>query len=158
MHKEIITCAANIYRVTNKEGVSTEVVIADAGHMCRVMKGVVDAFRLMGCEVVLCNEKEDRGQGFITNSSEYKTRSEAYTIAKGSGQPFNDEHTLPNNKLDSSCIRHFKEDGDWEEYLYWGCSCRENLYVFYEQRAEGKLYECIKCGDVKYDNGIEKYL
>lgn len=117
MHKDIVVCAANVYTCTGNGGVPVDLVFPDTCHMGRNMMAIVKFMRDNGIEVKLNNTLNDRGQGFIDQSGLYYDRSEAYTLAKESGQPFNNEYTLPKNKLDSSCIRHFKEDTKWEEYL-----------------------------------------
>ncbi|AHK11239.1 hypothetical protein S14_130 [Shewanella sp. phage 1/4] len=117
MHKKIIVAAANVYRVTNPEGITREVTLVDNCHGGRNMQEVVSAFKAFGCEVKMVKELEDLGQGFIDECGLYYDRGEAYLIAKSSGQPFNDQYTLPRNRLDSSCVRHFKSDEAWVNYM-----------------------------------------
>lgn len=111
-----IIAAANVYRVT-KDGVTADLVLVDNGHMCRNMQTILHFLKDIGCEVKARNDLEDRGQGFIDESGHYYNRSEAYVIAKASGQPFNDNYTLPDNKLDSSCIRHFPVGTKLSDYM-----------------------------------------
>ena len=101
-----IVAAANKYNVTTPDGSTQELVIVDAGHFCDNMQATIKLLKSLGCTLKLVDD-DDRGQGFIDESSNYHNRSEGYKIAKASGQEFNDEFTLPNDKLDSSCIRHF---------------------------------------------------
>ena len=117
MFKKTIVAAANIMRVTSKEGVTREITLVDNCHFGRNMAEVVHMLQAFGCEVRYHLPYEDRGQGFIDESGEYHSRGEAYEIVKASGQPFNEEYLLPDNKLDSSCIRHFSNKVSWEEYL-----------------------------------------
>lgn len=117
MHKDIIAAAANVYRVISPEGVTREITLVDSCHMGRNMQSTIAAFKAFGCEVQCINEMEDRGQGFINQNGHYFARSESYEIAIKSGQPFNKEYTLPRNKLDSSCIRHFKSDKPMQFYM-----------------------------------------
>lgn len=142
-----ISAAANIYRVT-KDDATYELVLVDNCHMGRNMQAIFRAFRDLGCDVQLANDLPDRGQGFIDESGVYHNRSEAYVIAKASGQPFNDDYTLPDNKLDSSCIRHFDADKTIADYIPIDvtCECGENAYVYSEQRSYGTIYECMRCG------------
>lgn len=110
MHKQIITAAANIAKCYNKDGdlVKTYTLV-DCGHYCKNMQELYKLLRDVYPKVVTTADD----QGFIDNSGNYYSREDAYTIAKNSGQPFNDEFTLPNNKLDSSCIRHFNVHSEW---------------------------------------------
>ncbi|ADX87927.1 hypothetical protein [Vibrio phage JSF13] len=117
MHKEIIMCAANRYWVKKPDGEEVNIVIADSGHFMPNMQAIIKLLKDLGCELTPDKSDGDRGQGFIGAASKYYSRSEAYKIVKESGQPFNDEYTLPHDKLDSSCIRHFPEDCDLKDYM-----------------------------------------
>ncbi|CAL9993793.1 hypothetical protein VPHK567_0362 [Vibrio phage K567] len=121
MHVNIISAAANAIRVTYPDGSTEELVIADSCHFGRNMSGVMKALKKAGCTIEHRKELGDRGQGFINYCGEYFNRADAYEIAKASGQPFNDNYTLPSitedddrPRLDSSCIRHF--DNDIKDY------------------------------------------
>jgi hypothetical protein len=113
MFKNLIVAAANAYDVYDDKGVFINtVVLVDNCHGGRNMSEVIKTFKLLGCSLKRSNLPEhdgDRQQGFIDECGHYHNRSESYKIAKQSGQWFNDEYTLPKNKLDSSCIRHFEE-------------------------------------------------
>jgi len=108
--KNMIVCAANRYFVTRPDGVVEHIVIPDSGHFCKNMADIIKLLKSLGCTLESDNSDGDRGQGFIDESSNYHSRSEAYEIVKASRQHFNKEYLLPNNKLDSSCIRHFNEE------------------------------------------------
>jgi len=115
--KNLILCAANKYVVIKPSGEVETIVIPDSGHFCNNMQSITRLLRELGCNLSADSNEEDRGQGFINQNGEYLNRSEAYKIAKSSGQPFNDEYTLPNNKLDSSCIRHFDDSKRLKDYM-----------------------------------------
>lgn len=108
MFVNMITCAATAYMVTLPDGSVREVILPDSCHGGRNMRETVQLLKELGCEVRMNKERKDRGQGFTDESGNFHDRSTSYEIAKSSNQPFNDEYTLPNNKLDSSCIRHFR--------------------------------------------------
>lgn len=117
MHKDMIMAAANIMKVELPNGQKRSIIIPDSCHFGRNMKAIAQLLNDAGCVVDMKGiGLPDRGQGFIDQNGSYHSRSEAYLIAKNSGQPFNDQYTLPNNKLDSSCIRHFEYDLDDLEY------------------------------------------
>lgn len=101
--KKMISNAATIYTITYPDGRTNNLVIADNCHGGRNTLEILMAFKELGCVIKMGD------QGFIDESGIFHCRSESYKIAKASGQPFNDEYTLPGNKLDSSCIRHFPE-------------------------------------------------
>ncbi|UUW39724.1 hypothetical protein VP14_037 [Vibrio phage VPMCC14] len=115
--KKLILCAANRYFVTKPCGTVEHLVIPDNGHFCRNMQDIIRLLKELGCELKPDTSDGDRGQGFLDESGNYHSRSEAYIIAKESGQPFNDSYTLPDNKLDSSCIRHFDSDVSLRDYM-----------------------------------------
>ncbi|AUR84712.1 hypothetical protein NVP1063O_045 [Vibrio phage 1.063.O._10N.261.45.C7] len=117
MFKNTIVAAANIMRVTSREGITREITLVDNCHFGRNMQEIIHMLKAFGCEVTGRLPYEDRGQGFIDESGCYHNRSEAYSIVKSSGQPFNEDYLLPNQKLDSSCIRHFKAEVSWEDYM-----------------------------------------
>ena len=117
MFKNTIVAAANILRVTNKEGITREITLIDNCHFGRNMQEIIQMLEAFGCEINGKLPYEDRGQGFIDESGHYHNRKEAYKIVKASGQPFNEEYLLPDDRLDSSCIRHFDRDISWGEYL-----------------------------------------
>ncbi|CAH9012532.1 conserved hypothetical protein [Vibrio phage 496E54-1] len=114
MFKNTIVAAANIMRVTSREGVTREITLVDNCHFGRNMQEIVHMLKAFGCKLDGNLPYEDRGQGFIDESGHYHNRKEAYEIVKASGQPFNEEYLLPDERLDSSCIRHFKRDVYWE--------------------------------------------
>lgn len=111
-----IMAAANVYEV-QYGSVVERLVLVDNCHMGRNMQSITKVLRSLGAEVRLCNELPDRGQGFIDECGTYHNRSDAYVIAKSSSQPFNDEYTLPGNRLDSSCIRHFSSTKTFNDYI-----------------------------------------
>lgn len=124
MHTAMIMAAANTINVATPEGRTHTLVVVDNCHFGRNMQAIFKLLREVGCEVdAKCVGMEDRGQGFINQNGSFLNRSESYLIAKKSGQPYNDQHTLPNNKLDSSCIRHFTEKLDDEVYHEEGVVC-----------------------------------
>lgn len=108
--KNLIVCAANKYIVKKPNGETEKIVIPDSGHFCKNMQQIIKLLKSVGCVLEVDKDDEDRGQGFIDESSNYHNRKEAYKIVLESGQPFNKEYLLPNEKLDSSCIRHFEDD------------------------------------------------
>lgn len=117
MHKDMIMAAANIMKVELPDGELRNIIVPDNCHFGRNMKAIADLLKDVECIVDMKGiGLPDRGQGFIDQNGSYHNRSEAYLIAKNSGQPFNDQYTLPKNKLDSSCIRHFEYDLDDLEY------------------------------------------
>ncbi|ALY07210.1 hypothetical protein VmeM32_00224 [Vibrio phage vB_VmeM-32] len=103
----LILCAANKIKVTKPNGETVDLVVADSEHFQKNMQSVFKLLREFGCDLGPDQSCDDRGQGFLDSSGNFHNRSDAYKIAKSSGQPFNDEYILPNDKLDSSCIRHF---------------------------------------------------
>lgn len=121
--KNLVLCAANRYFVTKPNGVVEHIVIADSGHFCNNMRDIIRLLKSLGCTLEADSSDGDRGQGFITQDGDYLSRSEAYKVATTSGQPFNPEYTLPNKKLDSSCIRHFNENKELSEYIPYKVGC-----------------------------------
>ncbi len=112
MHKNLILAAANQITVT-KGDVEKELILVDSCHFGRNMQEVMKFLREIGCTVDAKGiGLPDRGQGFIDESSNFHYRSESYKIATASGQLFNDDYTLPDNKLDSSCIRHIPVESE----------------------------------------------
>lgn len=103
--------AANKYDVFKDGELIKTITLVDSCHMGKNMQGVTELLREQGFDVKAAKGyyERDRSQGFIDDSCNYYDRSEALNIAKSSGQLFNDEYILPNNKLDSSCIRHIAE-------------------------------------------------
>lgn len=111
-----IVAAASTLKVTTPEGKEHSLVV-DSCHSGRNMQAIRALLVEVGCKVDMKGVGlPDRGQGFINQSGVFFDRSESYKIAKSSGQPFNDEYTLPDNKLDSSCITHFEYNLDDLEY------------------------------------------
>ncbi|QIW91109.1 hypothetical protein [Vibrio phage PG216] len=114
-HVNVISSAANAIRVTLPNGEQRDIVVADSCHFGRNMQSVFKLLKELGCTYEHRNELGDRGQGFINYCGEYFNRADSYEIAKESGQPFNDDYTLPDidgdgrKRLDSSCIRHFSK-------------------------------------------------
>jgi hypothetical protein len=105
----MIMAATNILKVITPEGKEHSIVVADSCHFGRNMQAILKLLKEVGCEVCAKGKGlPDRGQGFINQNGTNFNRSEAYTIAINSGQAFNNQYTLPNEKLDSSCIRHFE--------------------------------------------------
>lgn len=117
MFKKMIVAAANIIRVTSREGVSREIILVDNCHFGRNMQEIIHTLEAFGCEVNGNLPYEDRGQGFIDESGFYHNRKDSYNIVKESGQPFNKEYLLPDQRLDSSCIRHFPVNTHWREFM-----------------------------------------
>ena len=116
--KKMIVAAANKYLVYDKDGnLLNQICLVDNCHGGRNMQTTIHMLRAAGLTVKPRTDEKDRGQGFIDECGLFHNRSEAYKIAKSSGQPFNDRYTLPNNKLDSSCIRHFDEGVDLKDYM-----------------------------------------
>lgn len=114
--KHVITAAANAYTITSPDGkITKDIKLVDACHGGRNMRDMILFLRDIGCEIKATHDLGDRGQGFIDQNAIYHNRSDAYIIAKKSGQAFNDDFTLPDNKLDSSCIRHFPEKTLWTD-------------------------------------------
>lgn len=110
-HKKLIMAAANKFDVFDQDGKKIKsITLVDSCHMGRNMQSVTSLLRDLGLQAKPSSDyyHRDRSQGFIDESCNYCDRSEAYKIAKSSGQLFNDKFTLPNNKLDSSCIRHIE--------------------------------------------------
>lgn len=101
--KKMISNAASVYIVTYPDGRTMEIVITDNCHSGRNTIDILKAFVDLGCNIKMGE------QGFIDESGIFHDRAESYRIAKASGQLFNDDYTLPGNRLDSSCIRHFPE-------------------------------------------------
>ena len=117
MHTNMIMAAANTINVELPNGEERSLYLVDNCHFGRNMQSITSLLRDLGCTVdSKCVGQEDRGQGFINQNGQFFNRSEAYLIAKSSGQAFNDEYTLPKNKLDSSCIRHFTSKLDELKY------------------------------------------
>lgn len=103
----LILCAANKIRVLKPNGETLNLIVADAGHFQKNMQSIFKLLRELGCDLGPDSSCDDNGQGFLDSFGEFHNRSDAYKIAIASGQPFNSEYTLPDDKLDSSCIRHF---------------------------------------------------
>lgn len=143
-----IVSAANVYQVTLGD-VSEQIVIPDNCHMGRNMQVITKLFRQLGCEVKSCNHLEDRGQGFIDESGIYYDRKQSYVIAKASGQPFNDNYTLPGNRLDSSCVRHFASDKTLHDYMPRSgiCNCGSSEFSFSDITNDETWYKCTKCSE-----------
>lgn len=119
--RKIIIAAANVYDVFDQEGNYIDTItLVDCCHMGRNMQSTLCLLRQLGCTVKLSKTVGDCGQGFIDESGIFYDRSDAYEIAHNSGQPFNDEYTLPDNKLDSSCIRHFDDKYSVSDYITKG--------------------------------------
>lgn len=112
-HK-VIGCAANLVEIWKDGKLIDTLVVADNCHFGKNMQQIFRTFEAVGCEVKQIHRSE--GQGFLDESGNYLTRSEAYKIASTSGQLFNPEYVLPGNELDSSCIRHFSADKPIEVY------------------------------------------
>lgn len=148
MFKNLISSAANKYVVTLPDGEVKSIVLVDNCHGGRNMQEVWKLLKQLGCDIKPDKSVGDFGQGFIDESGWYHNRSESYKIAKSSGQPFNDQYTLPDNKLDSSCIRHFPEDTILSDmcsqpiyccmrYEMMGeCDCENQGVVWYTQNGE----------------------
>lgn len=116
-HINVISAAANAIEVTYPDGTVKELVVVDSCHFGRNMSPIIKTLKELGCTIRHRSELGDRGQGFVNFCGEYFNRGDAYEIAKASGQPFNDQYTLPaiteedtRPRLDSSCIRHFVSD------------------------------------------------
>lgn len=101
--KKMISNAASEYIVTYPGGRVNKLIITDNCHGGRSTREILMAFSDLGCTIKMGE------QGFIDESGIFHDRSDSYKIAKASGQPFNDEFTLPGNQLDSSCIRYFPD-------------------------------------------------
>ncbi|AUR86041.1 hypothetical protein NVP1081O_306 [Vibrio phage 1.081.O._10N.286.52.C2] len=105
MVKMIAAAANKVELYDENNNLVDTLVVVDNCHfgrnMSAVMKALGENFRV-----------KSTTQGFVDESGHFHNRAEAYKIAKASGQPFNDEYTLPGRngpELDSSCIRHFFE-------------------------------------------------
>lgn len=117
MHTDMIMAAANTINVVTPAGKEHTVVLVDNCHFGNNMRAVINLLKEVGCQVdTKCLGMEDRGQGFINQDGRFFNRSESYLIANNSGQAFNGKYTLPRNRLDSSCIRHFEYKLDDLEY------------------------------------------
>jgi hypothetical protein len=138
MTKNLILAAANRYFVTTPIGDVHEIVLVDSGHFCNNMQSVIKLLKALGCTLEEDTSVGDRAQGFIDESGRFHNRSEAYKIAKSSGQPFNSEYTLPNNKLDSSCIRHFGDYFELAEYIPTPVACCMRNEMGQECECENK--------------------
>ena len=106
MNKKLISCAACKITLVHETLPQRDLILADNCHFGRNMQGFIKLFLELGYTIEHPKDT-DRGQGFLDESGNYLGRSEAYKIAVSSGQPFNSNYTLPDYKLDSSCIRHF---------------------------------------------------
>lgn len=148
MFKNIIVSAANHYKVVLPNGEVVEsLIIPDNCHFGRNMQDIIiKILKGLGCELTPHKESGDRGQGFINQNGEYFNRSDAYKIAKSSGQPFNDEYTLPDNKLDSSCIRHFDKSVVLSEI------CSQPIYCCMRNEMIGEC-DCENEGIIGYTEG-----
>lgn len=112
--KQIVLAAANKI-IVDINGVQTELVVVDCCHYGRHMQAVFSALKELGATITAVSD-EDRGQGFIDESGHFLSRSDAFKVAKKSGQPVNLDFLLPHDKLDSSCIRHFDLDRPFKDY------------------------------------------
>lgn len=140
--KNLILCAANRYFVTTPNGEVHHMVVADNCHFGNNMRSVLKLLKELGCELQPDKSDGDRGQGFLDESGNYHSRSEAYKVATTSGQTFNPEYTLPQKKLDSSCIRHFNDNKELLEYIprKEGCCQRYEMLGECECGAGGVDY------------------
>lgn len=110
-YKRLILAAANRFDIFDQSGKKLKTItLVDSCHMGRNMQSVTSLLKELGLQVKVSSDyyHRDRSQGFIDESCNYFDRGEAYKIAKASGQFFNEKFTLPNEKLDSSCIRHIE--------------------------------------------------
>ncbi|PSV00698.1 hypothetical protein C9J27_06035 [Photobacterium kishitanii] len=106
-NKRFVLCASNIFNVFDEQNEFIgSLTLNDCQHYGKSIQSIVFALINFGFTIVPDHQANECGEGFIDNYGKYLTRSEAYTIAKLSDQPFNDTYTLSGNLLDSSCIRH----------------------------------------------------
>lgn len=115
--RKLISCAACKFKLVHPDLPDTELVVADNCHFGRNMQSVLKALKAAGYTIEYLHEEPDHGQGFLDESGNYLDRSEAYKVAITSGQPFNPEYILPEQKLDSSCIRHFPKHESLSKYF-----------------------------------------
>lgn len=117
--KEIISHAANLAHCYDEDGVLIETYVL--GDNCHFGHNMQKLYKLLDSVYYRVETSMDGDQGFVTSNGKYLNRKDSYVLAKGSGQPYNDEFTLKSNKtspeLDSSCIRHFEEDKPWGYYM-----------------------------------------
>ncbi|MCP4989890.1 MAG: hypothetical protein GY928_28715 [Colwellia sp.] len=117
MHKLIITAAANRVKCYNKGELVKELILVDNCHYGQNMRQIYKLLDNLYDKVETSNGDD---QGFVDCHGKYYNRREAYKIASTSGQYFNEEYVLFSSRdepeLDSSCIRHFREDKLWEDY------------------------------------------
>ncbi|UKA04819.1 hypothetical protein [Photobacterium damselae] len=103
----VVLAAASKFVIKRGDYYSKEIVLVDNCHLGVNMLAAIGALQDAGWDVYPCHEQEDCGEGFIDENGAFHNRTEAMKIVKSSGQLFNGEYTLPEDKLDSSCIRHF---------------------------------------------------
>lgn len=111
----MIMAAANKLDVFDEEGTLLKTItLVDSCHMGRNMQGIMSLLRDLNLTYKPAKEdyEDGRSQGFIDSSCNYLSRGDAYKVASSSGQLFNSYYTLPGDKLDSSCIRHFPKEAD----------------------------------------------
>lgn len=112
----VIVAAANKVEIWRDGEFVKDLVVVDNCHFGKNMGEIFKTFIGLGCEVKHSKVCKDRGQGFIDCHGNFYNRSGAYQIAKKSGQLFNDEFTLGEDRLDSSCIRHFELSRELRSY------------------------------------------
>ncbi len=155
MFKKMISAAANVFEVFDKEGnYLQDVTLVDCCHMGRNMQGVYHFLREeFGCTFKAKKELGDNGQGFIDESGHFYNRSDAFKIATSSGQPFNPEFILPTERLDSSCIRHFPEEANLYDYG------KENTFKYkLNQKVQVKVFNFITTGVIVKRSSYETNL
>lgn len=155
MFKNMISAAANVFEVYDKESnYLQDITLVDCCHMGRNMQSVYHFLREeFGCTFKAKKELGDNGQGFIDESGHFYNRSDAFKIAKSSGQPFNPEYTLPTERLDSSCIRHFPEGSDLYGYG------EENTFKYkLNQRVRVQVFNFNKTGVIVKRSSYETSL
>ena len=94
----VIVAAANKVEIWKDGEFVKDLVVVDNGHFCKNMQEIFKTLIELGCEVKYPKVCKDRGQGFIDCHGNFYNRSDAYQIAKKSGQLFNDEFTLGDRK------------------------------------------------------------
>lgn len=114
--KHLVSCAATKVVVSKNGEQLEELIIPDVCHFGRNFQSICSFLKNQGYSVK--NIHTDESQGFLDESGLYLTRSEAYKVAKESGQPFNDKYTLPGKQLDSSCIRHFPDNHKFDNHTF----------------------------------------
>lgn len=141
MFHDVILAAANKFRLEKNGVFVKEITLVDNCHLGGNMLAAISAFQEVGYDVMPCHDLEDYGEGFIDCDGEYRNRSEALEIVKRAGQLFNAEYVLPESKLDSSCIRHFRANKPLCEYLY---DCNEEQRESLDNNAMAEMETGLK--------------